>query len=101
MNDFSALASELQNIAAEGQPAENPEQKEQLVDTQVRSAPIDPSDHLAEIEMMTKKAEIAKKASLRKAKKKEHFQGLYEKKAAKDRANRLDMKKSSKIGKKK
>ncbi|EAY20818.1 hypothetical protein TVAG_436420 [Trichomonas vaginalis G3] len=107
MNDFADLANALSNIDAQEQAASKENQNGegaavQQTEEKLRVVPILASEHLTEIEMMTKKAEIAKKASIRKLKKKEHFTGIFEKKCAKERAHKLEMKRDlKKSGKKK
>ena len=97
------LRAALMQIAEESQKEE--EAKLEISNSVLPEKPhvceIDKESHLNEIELLTKKAELARKASLRKIKKEDHSKGYYDKLSAKDKIKKQAMQKNIKTNKKK
>ena len=95
MQGFGDIKAALMEIAQEQQKeeAENV-QKEEILPEAPRDCAIDAQSHIAEIRLLTKKAEIAKKSSTRKIKKEDHSKGYYDKLSAKDKLKKKSMQKN-------
>ena len=103
MQGLESLQEALKQIAVEKEQQEaaleeedNPEKPRKVIAEKPFVSKLDTESHLSEIEMLTKKAEMQRKASSRKIKKEDHSKGYYDKLSAKEKFRKQAMQKHSK-----